>query len=122
MPSPSPLPLVIGFTGHREFRDEDVPRIEAKVREIFTSLQSKYPSTPITLMTSLAEGADRIGAYIAIEMGIECIAPLPMKPEIYLDDFIMEESRQEFHDLLSKCSRWFTMPLAEGVTEEAIMK
>src|SRR5438105_15887265 len=111
MPSPSPLPLIIGFTGHREFRDEDIPHIELKVRDIFTVLQSKYPSTPITLMTSLAEGADRIGAHIALELGIECIAPLPMKPEIYEQDFESNSSKQEFHELLTRCSPRFTMPL-----------
>lgn len=114
------LPLVIGFTGHRAFPGEDVSAIERMVRDIYQTLHIKYPSTPIVLLTSLAEGADRFGAHIAIELGIEFIVPLPMKPEAYETDFESEVSRQEFQYLLSKSSRWFALPLVEGVTEESI--
>ena len=114
------LPLVIGFTGHRAFPGEDVSAIERMVREIYQTLRTKYPSTPIVLLTSLAEGADRFGAHIAIELGIEFIVPLPMKAEIYEKDFESEESKKEFQYLLSKSSRWFALPLVEGVTEESI--
>jgi len=122
MPSPSLLPLVIGFTGHRAFPGEDVAAIEQMVRQIYQDLRTKYPSTPIVLLTSLAEGADRFGAHIAIELGIDYIAPLPMKPEVYATDFETPESRQEFQFLLSKASRWFSLPLAEGATDESISK
>lgn len=118
--SPQALPLVIGFTGHRAFPGEDVSAIERMVREIYQTLRTKYPSTPIVLLTSLAEGADRFGAHIAIELGIEFIVPLPMKPEIYEADFASEESKQEFQYLLTKSSRWFALPLVEGVTNESI--
>ena len=120
MPSPSLLPLVIGFTGHRAFPGEDVSSIEKMVRKIYQDLHTKYPSTPIVLLTSLAEGADRFGAHIAIELGMEYIVPLPMKPEVYTTDFETVESKHEFQELLSKASRWFTLPLVEGVTEESI--
>jgi hypothetical protein len=115
-----PLPLVIGLTGHREFRDEDIPHIQKRVREIFIQLKEKYPSTPLVLLTSLAEGADRIGAQIAIELGMEFIAPLPLDPQYYKTDFISDESKNEFDDLLNKSGRWFTLPLVEGVEEKNI--
>lgn len=118
---PKPLPLVIGFTGHREFRDEDIPSLEQSIRGIYRSLLTKYPSTPIVLLTSLADGADRIAAHIAIESGIPFIAPLPLKPEIYSSDFQSDESQQEFNELLAKASRWFSLPLVEGVTEESVL-
>lgn len=118
--SPGALPLVVGFTGHREFRDEDIPGIEKRVREIYETLQATYPSTPLVLMTSLAEGADRIAAHIAIELGVKFIVPLPMKPEIYATDFYHEESKHAFQELLQRSSRWFTLPLVEGVSDESI--
>ncbi|MEI8134720.1 MAG: hypothetical protein WCH46_06535 [bacterium] len=116
------LPMVIGFTGHRAFPGEDVVGIEKMVREVFESLRKKYSSTPIVLLTSLAEGADRFGALIALQLGIEYIVPLPMKPEEYEKDFPTEESKKEFYDLLSKASRSFSLPLAEGTTAESILE
>src|SRR5947208_17066069 len=94
-PRSSPLPLIIGFTGHREFRAEDIPILTGRVREIFQTLRKECPSTPLVLLTSLAEGADRIGARIAIESGIDYIVSLPMKREIYSTDFASEESKKE---------------------------
>ncbi len=118
--APGPLPLVIGFTGHRAFQKEDIPVIEQRVREVYRSLKEKYPSTPLVVLTSLAEGADRIGAKIAIEMGMEFIAPLPIAAEIYSDDFESTESKEDFQDLLKKADHWFALPLAEGATDESI--
>src|SRR5258708_37592906 len=92
---PALLPLVIGFTGHREFRTEDIQFIEQKVREVFSGLREKYPSTPLILLTSLAEGADRIAAHIAIEAGIALIAPLPLRPAVYQTDFLTDHSTEE---------------------------
>ncbi|MDP4219891.1 MAG: hypothetical protein Q8896_05590 [Bacteroidota bacterium] len=114
------LPLIIGFTGHRAFRDEDSETISARLREIFTSLLVAYPSTPLLLMTSIAEGADRIVVRVAIEMGIDFIVPLPMPPEIYETDFEGAHSKEEFRDILKKAQRWFTLPLVEGTTADSI--
>jgi len=100
--SPGLLPLVVGFTGHRAFPGEDVSMIKQRVGEIYSTLRKKYPSTAIVLLTSLAEGADRFGAHIAYELGIPFIVPLPMKKEIYMEDFTSEESKREFLDLLQK--------------------
>ncbi|MEP7234633.1 MAG: hypothetical protein ABI778_04985 [Ignavibacteriota bacterium] len=118
--SSSHLPLVIGFTGHRDFSVEDIPHIQNKIREIFDDLRKKYPSTPLVLLSSLAEGADRFAAHIAIECGVDFIAPLPLAPEEYEADFSSEESKLEFRELLSKANRWFALPLVAGSTLEGI--
>ncbi|MGC9187651.1 MAG: hypothetical protein ACP5GN_08225 [Fervidicoccaceae archaeon] len=67
--------LVIGITGHRDIVNEDRELLKDKIREIFKELRSRYANTPLLLITSLAEGADRIGAEVALEMGFEYIVP-----------------------------------------------
>ena len=114
------LPLVIGFTGHREFRDEDHLGIEQRIREVFQGLQEKYSSTPLILLTSVAEGADRMAARIALEMSIDYIIPLPLKPETYRTDFSTEKSNSDFDELLAKANRWFTLPIVEGSDESSV--
>jgi hypothetical protein len=112
------LPIVIGVTGHRDLCEEDIPLLRVLFCEVITDFQTRYPSTPLVLLSSLAEGADRLGARVAIEMGIEVIAPLPFPVDVYKKDFETEESVREFNELLSKVSRWFTVPLAEGVNSD----
>src|SRR4051812_34032070 len=117
---PGALPLVIGLTGHREFLEEDTPIIARRIREIIRTLREQYPSTPFVMLTSLAEGADRIGAHIAIEQNMDYFVALPLEREIYSKDFHSEESKKDFNELLMKSSRWFSLPLVEGATEEGI--
>ncbi len=109
--SNGPLPLVFGITGHRNPRIDTIPHLEKRLRTLFTDMRRRYPDTPFILLSSLAEGADRIAAIVAIESGIQLIVPLPMKREIYEEDFETEESRLEFSSLLDQASYWFELPL-----------
>src|ERR1017187_4987039 len=56
--SHGPLPIVIGITGHRDLRPEDVPKIEEVLREQYKLVQQHYPSTSLILLSALADGAD----------------------------------------------------------------
>lgn len=106
-----PLSLVIGVTGHRDLREEDREPLEKEVRNIFTDLQSRYPSTPIVILSPLAEGADRLVAKVALEKGIRLIAPMPMSRALYEEDFQTQASRDEFNKLLQQSEWWFELPL-----------
>src|SRR5271170_7773111 len=64
------LPLVIGVTGHRDLRADARPAIAAQVREILLNFKTSYPSTPLVLISPLAEGADRLVADVALETEI----------------------------------------------------
>ncbi|MBS1902167.1 MAG: hypothetical protein JSS75_00495 [Bacteroidetes bacterium] len=119
-PLTSPLPIVLGVTGHRDLRTQDIPQLKHSVQTIFRELLANYPSTPLTMLSSLAEGADRLVADVALEMGIDLVCPLPLPPELYRSDFVTEESRAEFDRLLRAAKSWFTLPLVEGVTNEDI--
>jgi hypothetical protein len=103
------LPLILGGTGHRDLRAEDVRQFEARVREIFEEVQHKAPRTPLVVVSTLAEGADRLVARIALERGHRLVAPLPMAPEAYEEDFISPESKAEFRDLIARADQWFVV-------------
>lgn len=78
------VPIIIGITGHRDLRKEDIPDLENKVRGIFQEARIKYPNSPIKVLSPLAEGVDRLVAKVALETGetgearAALIAILPM--------------------------------------------
>jgi len=90
-PLPDRLPLVIGVTGHRDLRDQDVPTLEREVAAIIAGLRHDYlhgdSEAPIIVLSSLAEGADRLVARVALAHGARLIAPMPMPIEEYRRDF-----------------------------------
>jgi len=92
--------LILGITGHIDIPEEDVDKLKEKIKEIFNELKGKYPHTPLLLLTSLAEGADRIAAKAAIEEGIDYVVVLPFPEEEYVKDF--PESKDEYYDLTDK--------------------
>ena len=104
-----PLPLMIGITGHRDLREEDRERLADQIRKIFADLQNRYPATPLFLLSPLAEGADRLAAHVALEMGMHLAVPLPMSRDEYEHDFATPESRSEFDTLLKQAERSFDL-------------
>lgn len=94
------LPLVIGVTGHRDLDRADYPIYRARVAELLTSLRRQYPATPLRILSSLAEGADRLAAEVALEHQCELLVPLPLEPAEYERDF--PDSTEEFRSLLGR--------------------
>jgi len=118
--APGPLPLVVGITGHRDLPDADIPALENALRGVLRDLQAQYPSTPLLVLSSLAEGADRLGARIALETGAQLVVPLPMDASSYEQDFTSEASRVEFRQLLGRAQRSMEMqPVSGGVHPNA---
>ncbi|MEI8135298.1 MAG: hypothetical protein WCH46_09555 [bacterium] len=116
------LPIAIAVTGHRDLRPQDIPILEAQVEKIFSQLEQEHSSSPLVLLSSLAEGADRLAARIALKRGIKLVCPLPMPRALYEDDFSSEESKKDFADLLDKSDEWFELPLLSGSSYEDISK
>ena len=115
-----PLPLVLGITGHRDLRPEDEEPLRERVQQIFSELQESYRSTPLRVISGLAEGADRLVAQVALANNVELLACLPMQRSFYERDFETGESRREFDDLLKQTVDKIELPLAEGNTEKNI--
>lgn len=103
------IPLVLGITGHRDLFSDDYPKLRHAVREHFQSVLSKYSHSPLCLLSSLAEGADRLVAEIALEEGIELGVILPMAQQDYEGDFQSEDSLAEFRSLLARADWVYTV-------------
>jgi hypothetical protein len=118
---PYRLPLVIGATGHRDLREQDIPELERAVAEVIERLKRDYlhgdKETPIIVLSSLAEGADRLIARVAMAQGAKLIAPLPMEPDEYRHDFehgLKPHAAAEFDRLLASAVAVPVMPFAEN--------
>ena len=121
-PLPIPFRIRLGVTGHRELQDEEILKekvrdvLEKKIYDLFDEDSKKRirscPNTPIrfSILTPLAEGADRLVAKEALKFPdsrIEVV--LPLAKEDYLEDFETAESRTEFEDLFKKARRPITL-------------
>ena len=115
-----PLPLAISVTGHRDLRDEDLPRLEAAIRDVFKDITARYPHTPLLLLSPLAEGADRLAARVGLEFGARLIAPLPLPRDLYEADFESQASCREFAELLEQAEQWFVVPYVQGNHRENV--
>jgi signal transduction histidine kinase len=116
------IPLYLGIAGHRDLRGEDKPRLKQIIKDIIEEKKTLCPNTPIVILTPLAEGADRLGAYAAIECGISYIVPLPMPIDEYRKDFTTKKSLDEFNELIGKAGFWFELPLPYGTKVEELQK
>lgn len=98
--------IVIGACGHRSLDSEEY--LAGRVREAVRIILGKLPrisKTPldITVISPLAEGADRLIAGEILKMeGAKLKAVLPMETMDYINDFGTEESEIEFKALLGK--------------------
>lgn len=108
-PSTPPLPLRvrIGITGHREMSDPDA--VVAAAREVLRQVREDVATllgttVVFTVVSSLAEGADRLLATAALEEldgGAVLEVILPMRVEDYQADFTAPGSREAFDALLA---------------------
>ena len=114
------LPLVIGVTGHRDLKPDEIPEIRARVRDLFVDLQDRYPNRKLRLLSPLAEGADRLVANIAVELGLEFSVVVPMPLGIYYTEFSSQESIDEFDALYGQAHDIFELPIARNGTFNSI--
>src|SRR3989339_979225 len=123
------IPIVVGVTGHRDLREEDIPELEKKVEAIFKEIEHKYKDkyqhVPIKILSPLAEGADRLLARVGLHAGhtdVKLTSILPMPKEEYEKDFDTAKSKREFADLLEKAEDVFELPFIEGNTLEMVQR
>ena len=123
-PLPDRLPLVIGVTGHRDLRDQDIPRLEREVAAVLASLRrdflGKDDETPVIVLSALAEGADRLVARVAVAQGARLIVPLPMPLDEYRRDFepgLKLGNIAEFDELFAHAIAAPVMPLHAASVE-----
>ena len=95
--------LRIGVTGHR-WKDEP-PQLRSRVRSVLSHLMTlTYARSGVTVLSPLAEGADRLVADEALALGAAIECPLPLRKADYERDFETVESLAEFRRLLQLAS------------------
>lgn len=117
-----PLHLRVAVTGHRWIEAD--PAIVDAVRDALGRIDARRRSgtaaTPVTLtvVSALAEGADRLVARQALLRGASLEVVLPLPRDDYLADFTTEESQAEFRELLGQAAA-VTELAAAGERDEA---
>jgi len=101
----------IGVTGHRILAEHH--KIDRGVEEVLGRVEQLCPGESLTVMSALAEGADRIVARrVLARPGTRLVVALPLDESDYIRDFASEESRAEFSSLLELASKIERMPPA----------
>lgn len=97
----------VGVTGHRPDRlpADEVPRIVEDVCAVMTRIAASHPGRRCTLLSGLAEGADRIAAFAALGLGWRLTAILAFHRSRFEQDFPSELATGEFRALLKAATR-----------------
>ena len=107
------IPIVIGITGHRDPRQEDLEALRSSVSDVYRRIRENYPDAPLFVMSSVAAGADQLCAEVALESGIGVISVLPMPVEEYRKDFDGDDAVR-FDRILSASQDCFVSLDMEG--------
>jgi hypothetical protein len=105
----------VGVTGHRVLTD--VSPVVAGIRSAVRAIQTAGGERPLTLLSALAEGADRL--VIEEVLGVPAarlVAVLPFAPDRYADDFgaVGAPAHTRFLDLLHRAGEVHVMPTADS--------
>lgn len=117
IPDEGEIFFAIGVAGHRTLPADD-PDFDAAIAGVLNRaerIRAGRGAAGVTIINSLAEGADRLVARRALE-SIERArlhVVLPLEIEDYRDDFATEDSRDEFQSLLDRCERIVFPPRAD---------
>lgn len=101
----------IGVSGHRFLTEFE--KLQTGVDQALVRIEQAFPGQDMSVVSSLAEGADRLVAQRALLRGARLIVPLPLPQEDYLVDFTTPGSQQEFQELLARAAEVITLPPAE---------
>lgn len=109
--------LKLGVTGHRTLHD--IPLLSTCLRDFLntgyletfapealqTLEKATYAQVAFSIISPLAEGADRLVADVVLKHGGMLEALLPMPVEEYEKDFVTLESKREFREFLTQSHR-----------------
>jgi hypothetical protein len=102
--------VAVGVTGHRlnQLPEADRPRLARTIARAMDRIEAaakvgaKREPVRMTMVSGLAEGADRYAAYAALERDWGLTAALAFRPVRFLKDFETPESKAEFRGLLQQ--------------------
>jgi hypothetical protein len=99
-------PLHVGVTGHRPNRlpERVWGRIKADLAEVMAGIEGDNPGRRPVLLSGLAEGADRLAAFVALGRGWALHAILAFHRTRFEQDFAEPAAVGEFRALLAAAS------------------
>jgi hypothetical protein len=99
----------IGVTGHRILVEHD--RIGHGIVEALSGVVRVFSQPPYAVLSSLAEGADRLVVQHALARpAVHLIVLLPLLRDEYMKDFESDGSRREFLELLDRADEVIELP------------
>lgn len=106
-------PLLVGVSGHRVLSEQD--RLRESVDLALNRLAESFPERPFRVLSSLAEGADRLVATRILERpGGSLLAVLPLPKKLYMTDFVSSSSKEEFQALLAGAVEVIELPAQQS--------
>jgi hypothetical protein len=103
--------VAIGVSGHRILAEID--KLQAGVEEALQRLERAFPGQAWTVISALAEGADRLVVHrVLARPKARLVVVLPLPESDYLADFASPGSRQEFLTLLAQAEEVIALPQA----------
>lgn len=103
----------IGVTGHRFLAEID--KVTVGVDEALRQIEAAFPGQPWTVVSALAEGADRLvlrRARARAHGPVRLVVPLPLPPRDYAADFTQPGAGAEFLALLDGADEVIELPPA----------
>lgn len=96
--------IKIGITGHRDLAHPSAVKIA--ISKTLNEILVESDALKIIILSSLAEGADRLAAESALELTQATLyAVLPFTADDYSKDFGTKESKKDFHFFLQQASK-----------------
>ena len=102
------IPIVVGVTGHRALRTQDLPSLRAADFAELKKLTENYVNSSFIMLNSIASGADTLCAEVAITLGILLVCPLPLPIDDYRKDF-SEADAERFDALIRVAENVFVV-------------
>jgi len=112
-------PLVIGVTSHRNIAASEVEPIRERVGAFLAQLHRQFPTLPLVVLSSLAEGGDQLFAAEALTAGARLVVPLPLPRDMYVEDFADPSVRTQFEALLQQ-AEVIRLPLLKSQPREEL--
>ena len=106
----------IGITGHRFL--SEIEKINQGIDIGLTKIETTFPG-PLTIISSLSEGADQRVVQRALQRWPDChlIVPLPLSAKVYQDQFTTRESREVFTQFFPLAEKILPPPEAPNFPE-----
>ena len=107
----TPPSVRVGVTGHRFLAEVD--KLRAAVAEALDRIEEAFPGRKLTIVSPLAEGADRLVAEAGLARDADLIVALPLPRDDCMTDFETDESKAAFLDLLAQAEEVRELPETE---------